>query len=511
METPPETPAKGSRDRSRSPLGKGKGKGKGKSRELARLDDEIAAREAAEGAGGAEGQNGQTERHVIIRNPYNNDRRMHIRNQRNVHHLVIQTFKSKGCAFLVNSSDGRRQIFNIDCNYYFDTGEIGMYMTDRLIEEVKRHMYPVQDTVTRAGPNIVKIKRMAGRISQFGLGAPFIAGSADQAATNSMVAQAVQVASNLHEKMLIKKGKTVLNSAAAGIPTVTSFNPANVVLDSSGIVTGFSNVNDWEKIGKFVTAAGVNGQVTKGALYFDWEEEGSDTAFQFYQQTCVTPVPVAANVAIQKETRISLPKKSPFSVEVDMTESQGLIAEWNEDCDWLLSRPDTILDSVAMPGSAFTLAVDHAQTVEIRAGQTSFTPVDDHVIDKNDSEGIGLDFYRAHVGKSGNYIDTAPGKDTINQWQTLPTFAIHPLPPPTKENANAQHVLLPLVVETEIDFEISFDSVYSKPLNQSTDTTRLQTGNPEFVNYFKREQGTNKIHSCQTHAQKWGTNPVYFT
>jgi hypothetical protein len=468
------------------------------------VDDELAARSATEGAG-MDGGDGTSQRAVIIRNPYEPTRRMHMRNLKNTHHLCIQTFKARGGAHLENTQDARRQIFSISPNWHFDAGELGMYMNDRIIEEVSRHMV----SVNSAGPNLVKIKRVAGKISQFGLGAPFVAGSADQAATNSMVAQSVMVSANLHEKMLVKKGKVVLNSAQAGIPTVTSFDASVVKMNSNNTVNSWINCNNWELISKFRHATEIPAQTQAGNIYWEWIDEASDEAFQFYEQIAVTPVPVAAKVAIPKDVPLSLPKKSPFAVEVDMTESQGLICEWNEDCDWLISNPFNIIESVGFGATNVTVQVDHAQTLEIVAGSQEVTPVNNAIVQNNDSS---FNFYQSHIGKNGNYVDTAPGKDTINQWQTLPTFSIHPIPPPTKATANSQHVLLPLVLETEIDFEIAFDTTYPLPAGILKDTAGIfqATGRPEFINFFKREQGTNKIHSSQTHAQKWGTNPMYF-
>lgn len=469
------------------------------------VDEELAAREAGE-AGGTNGQDGQTQRAVIIRNPYEPTRRMHMRNMKNVHHLVIQTFKARGGGRLENTQDARRQIFNISCSWYFDAGELGMYMNDRIIEEVSRHMVAVNS----AGPNMVKVKRVSGKLSQFGLGAPFVAGSSDQAATNSMVAQSVMVSANLHEKMLVKKGFVTLNSSNAGIPTVTAFAAAYAQVNSDGSVAAWVNTNDWERISKFRHATEIPAQTQAGNIYWEWVDEGSDEAFQFYEQIVVTPVPTPAKTAIPKDVPLSLPKKSPFAVEVDMTESQGLICEWNEDCDWLISNPNNIIESVAFGASAFTINVDHSETVEVVAGNQEVVPSANKVVHNNDPS---FDFYKSHIGKSGNYIDTAPGKDTINQWQTLPSFTVHPIPPPTKATANAQHVLLPLVLETEIDFEIAFDTTYPLPAGILKDTTGFiqATGRPEFVNFFKREQGSNKIHSSQIHTQKWGTNPVFFT
>lgn len=457
-----------------------------------------------EGANAGMGSvDGTTQRAVIIRNPYNNDRTMTIKGFKNVHHLVIQTFKTRGSCHTQNLNDARRQLYTVAPSWYFDTGELGMYMTDKLIEELKRHTNPTSPI----SPNMVKIKRVAGKISQFGIGAPFVAGAADQAATNSMVAQSVMVSANLHEKMLVKKGRIVLNSSTAGIPTVTSFEAAQVQLNSAGNVTGHANINDWELIGKCRNATTIPTQTAAGTIYFELLDEASDEAFQFYEQVSVTPVPVPTTIAIQANVPITLPKKAPHSVLVDMTESQGVICEWNEDCDWLISKPNAIMESVGFGSASISLNVDHAQTVTLIAGQKEHVPADNKVVETVDSS---FNYYLSHVGKNGNYVDTAPGKDTINQAQTLPTFNIHMVTPPTKANANGQHVLMPIVLETEIDFEISFDSTYCLPLTESTNSFSLVTGNPKFVNFFKREQGTFKIHSSQLHAQKWGTNPMYF-
>ena len=501
METPPETPSKGKKSRAK-PYSR-PGKSAQASVEEQIVDEELAAREAGGGEAGMGDTDGTTQRSVIIRNPYNNDRRMHIRGFKNTHHLVIQTFKARGSCHTQNTNDARRQIYTVSPSWYFDTGELGMYMTDKLIEEIKRHTSPTLPI----SPNMVKVKRVQGKISQFGIGAPFVAGTADQAATNSMVSQAVMVSGNLHEKMLVKKGKVVLNSSAAGIPTVTSFSAAEVQLDTGGNVTGFVNTNNWELIGKCRNATVIPTQTAAGSIYFELTDEASDEAFQFYEQVAVTPVPISTTIAVTANVPLALPKKSPHAVLVDMTESQGVICEWNEDCDWMISKPNAIMESVGFGAANMTLNIDHSETLTMTAGANEHLPSTNKVVEKVDPT---FNFYGSHIGKNGNYIDTAPGKDTINQWQTLPTFNIHMIPPPTKASANSQHVLMPLVLETEIDIEIAFDGTYCLPLTEATNSFSLVTGNPKFVNFFKRQQGSFKIHSSQTHAQKWGTNPVYF-
>lgn len=459
---------------------------------------------ALEGAGSNPVDKDLSQRAVVIRGPYSNDRRMHIRSFKNVHHFVLQTFKPRIQCKLTNAANTDRQMNYLIPNFCFDTGELGQYMTDRLLEEIKRH-------TSGQAPNLVKVKRVAGKLSQFGINAPFIAGTSDQAATNSGCAMAIMLGQDLHKRMMTKKGKVKLDASAGGLPTVQTFTAASQTASSTGLVTGTQGCNNWEAIGRMALPA-IPAQTVAGDIYVEPISSPSDSDFQYYEQIMTAPIPIAKTAKITGDY-VSLPKMSPEMTEVDVTESQGTLFQWNEECDWLLSKPTAMLNNL---GSGLTLELDHAQSLTFATNSLEHTPVNKKFVEKNPEYGnnpataeYDSYIYTKEIGKKGNYIDTDPGKDSINQVETLPVFNLQMMTPPTKQSAAGQHVLMQVTLETEIDIEFSFDSVYGSMLYAGGEM--IATANPQFVKLFTRSANSNyDLNSWHLQSQRWGNNAFYY-
>ncbi|EFX61413.1 hypothetical protein DAPPUDRAFT_339704, partial [Daphnia pulex] len=329
---------KGDRDRSRSRS------------PVKRPTEEAQSASAGPGGIGTVG-NTSTElanRFVLVRAPFDNNRVIHLNGIKTVWHFCVDTFKHRWQTIVkAGSLNNWQELIQIAPNYSWDTGNLGMYMTDRLIQEIRRHV----DNPTN-GRNNVFVSNVKGCVMYTGLNAPFITGTTDQAATNSGVAAVSLVGKDLDKSNKVYYGNVTLDRSGGGLPVPTRLNIERQEWDTAGNLTSHSNPCDWKTFRQYRVPA-IPGSLTE--TVGDFVSEGCDISHEWYNRIgCVSQAVQYNTTATQN---VEFPPIADKMTEVDITESQGKLFEWDEKCDWLVDFQDG-------PFADFTrdvqISVDHA-------------------------------------------------------------------------------------------------------------------------------------------------------
>ncbi|EFX61412.1 hypothetical protein DAPPUDRAFT_299570 [Daphnia pulex] len=214
--------------------------------------------------------------------------------------------------------------------------------------------------------------------------------------------------------------------------------------------------------------------------------------------------------------------------EVDITESQGKLFEWDEKCDWLVDFQDG-------PFADFTrdvqISVDHASYARFPANPKATQqtiPEADEVITQPchvhpeyqgyDPGQTAVDYTKTLwtrlIGKHGNYIDYESGKDSLKNIDSLPVFHFLPMNPPTTANADGQHVVCQLTMVNEIDITIKLDMRHPLPrlkngsafisINNSFDPRHVVT--PIWANSGAKSSGS----MINPPSHRWGSAPLEY-
>ena len=472
----------------------------------------LEGREAgtSSGGGAASGGDAMSNRFVLLRAPFDNNRTIRISGQRNVHHFVIETFKPR-CKVRRNTGANFILLNKVAPLYVIDTGDRGMYMSDRLYQEIQRHT----NLESFDFCNNVLVKRVAGSCKLVGINAPFITGTTDQAATNSSCTMSTMLGKNIHEKERISQGKVTL--AGTGLKTVSAWEESKTTYNATtGEVGTMTGHMDWENFSKCQLAAT---PAINDGQWIEVKSEGSDEAYELYPMIAA-PQAIRGLDAVVDNEDVVFPKLSGLMTEIDITESEGIMFSWDTPCDSLLSHAPSWM---ANPKTRTVLAADTAIAADIAAKVNDFdtinnpTPVvADPVLDRPVFDKIGADgrnLWKGKMYKSGNYIDYDTKQPSLLKAEPLDSFYVRLITPPTTTTADGQHVTIQMILETEIDIEIQLDML--QPYNWSGSGTnkkfRGRSNNASMIKTPYKFEGDWEGNgtSLNAPAQKWGYNAVF--
>ena len=490
-------------------------------------EDEMEVVPASSAKTGVSGESNMANeagnRFMLMRSPYDNHRIFHIRGFKTVHHFVVDTFKHRyqtRPAPDISAPNNWMELIQLIPNYSFDTGDRGMYMQDRLINEIRRHCDPTINP--QFGRNNCFIERAKGNVKLVGINAPFISSTTDQAATNSGVTLTAMVGKDLHERTKIWYGEMDITRSGSGLPTPTVLNINQNQYLADGSLNRLQYHTDWKTYRQFqIPKLTASTTVQVG----DFNSQSTDTSYQWYRHVgCPSQI---VPFTTKDSTQIEFPPISDMMHEIDLTESQGELFSWDEKCDSLLDFSDGIFNENQ---ADVTIPLDHAvgavfpKNTAAKADDipvpTLATTTPSHLHPAYD----GLDNFPTNPTyqstlwygkflKSGNYIDFKGG-DRLKEPKTMPVMHFFPINPPTMSTADGQHVVTQLILECEIDLRFEMDLRHPDVFISQDPATKSRTSivrslDPQHtVLPLGWNGGTRNGSLINPPSQKWGKVPL---